>query len=159
MLGSTSDPTQLVRNVEALKLNGNSSPPQMHGSRVSVLSAEEAPFHPSNQVNGDQTPQLPQSPTKVVKSSFFDWAKEYFTEPQMRAESEEPGNPEYDDRITRRAKNEAILDRTQMMKDEAGSSRWDQPYGHFDNGQQPVLLVSHQFEDHLAVADVGNNVR
>ena len=157
MLGSVSDPTQLERNLHALKINGHDSPPQMHSSKTSILLPEEAPFHPS-QVNGGQTPGL-LAPTKVVKSNFFDWAKEYFTEPQMRAESEEPGNPEYDDRITRRAKNEAILDRTQSMKDEAGSSQWNQPYGHFDNIQQPVLMVSHQFEDHLAVADVGNNIR
>lgn len=140
---SKSDPHQLSANVDGLV------------SELRPRSKENPTFHPSQHVSGDGTSSL-----HHVKSDFFDWAKEYFTEPQMRAaEVEEPGSPEYDERITRRAKNEAILDRTQIMKDEAGSSRWDRPYGHFDNFRQPVLMVAHQYEDHLAVADKKSNIR
>lgn len=149
---SASDPQQLARNMDYLDLglHGQDTPSQR------APAQQQARFHPSLQVNGYHSAEG----SHQIKSGFFDWAKEFFTEPQMQAaELDEPGSNEYDERNTRRAKNEAILDRTQIMKDEAGSSRWDRPYGHFDNTRQPILMVAHQYEDHLAVADKANHIR
>lgn len=155
MSASVSDPQQLSRNMESSGVDSQTSQRQ-EISPQKAAALQQARFHPSQQVNGDD----PAEAAHKIKSGFFDWAKEFFTEPQMQAaELDEPGSNEYDERITRRAKTEAILDRTQIMKDEAGSSRWDRPYRHFDNAKQPILMVAHQYEDHLAVADKVNQIR
>ena len=95
-----------------------------------------------------------------IGSSFFDYSTEYFREPQMkRVEAEEPGSIEYNSRLWRRSRNERILEATQKLKEQAGSSRWDENSGIFDNGVQPMQLCFHQYDSHLAVTDDRDNVR
>lgn len=95
-----------------------------------------------------------QPPTMPIKSTFFDWSVEYFREPQMRSsESEEPGSTDYNEKLWRRNRNEAILRDTQPQKEIAGSGRWSHNAGIFNNGSQPSKMTMHQFEDHLAVSD------
>ena len=95
-----------------------------------------------------------------LSSSFFDYSTEYFREPQMkRIEAEEPGSVEYNSRLWRRNRNERILEATQKLKEQAGSSRWDENSGIFDNGVQPRRLCFHQYDNHLAVTDDRDHVR
>ncbi|KAI9884030.1 MAG: Negative regulator of mitotic exit [Watsoniomyces obsoletus] len=79
---------------------------------------------------------------------------QYFREPQMRpAEADEPGSNEYNERLWRRTRNDKIISTTQPQKDEAQYRRWDVPTALFSNGSQPMRMIFHQFENHLAVAD------
>ena len=93
-------------------------------------------------------------PILPIQSTFFEWAVEYYREPQMRAsESDEPGSTDYNSKLWRRNRNEAILRDTQPQKEIAGSARWSHNAGIFNNGSQPLKMAMHQFEDHLAVSD------
>ncbi|KAI0447266.1 raptor N-terminal caspase like domain-containing protein [Xylaria telfairii] len=103
--------------------------------------------------NLDEPPSLP------LKSTFLDWSIEYFREPQMKpSEAEEPGSTDYNERLWRRSRNEAILRETQPQKQYAGSHKWNNQLCIMNNGAQPAKMTFHQFEDHLAVADDSNTV-
>lgn len=106
-----------------------------------------------------QERDLSQVPTLPLSSGFLEWSIEYFREPQMKAsEADEPGSTEYNERLWRRSRNEAILKETQPLKQYAGTHKWNQAVGIFNNGGQPAGMTFHQFEDHLAVSDDGNTV-
>lgn len=103
--------------------------------------------------------ELPDLPSLPLSSTFLDWSIEYFREPQMKPnEAEEPGSTEYNERLWKRSRNEAILRETQPQKQYAGSHRWNNQLCIMDNGAQPTKMTFHQFEDHLAVADDSNSV-
>lgn len=94
---------------------------------------------------------MPQIP---LESTFLDWSIEYFREPQMKPnEAEEPGSTDYNERLWRRSRNEAILRETQPQKETAGNGKWTTSAGFFNNQSQPSKMTLHQFEDHLAVSD------
>lgn len=98
--------------------------------------------------------------TLPLESTFFDWSVEYFRDPQMKPnEADEPGSVEYNGRLWRRNRNEKILESTQRLKEQAGSSRWDVSAGFFDNGVQPMKMTFHQYDNQLAVADNRDTVR
>jgi regulator-associated protein of mTOR len=102
---------------------------------------------------------LSQKPTLPLSSGFLEWSIEYFREPQMKpSEADEPGSTEYNERLWRRARNEATLRETQPLKQYAGSHRWNNQLGIINNGAQPAKMTFHQFEDHLAVSDDGNTI-
>jgi regulator-associated protein of mTOR len=93
-------------------------------------------------------------PKLPLESTFLDWSIEYFREPQMKPnEAEEPGSTDYNERLWRRSRNEAILRDTQPQKEIAGNGRWNNSAGFFSNQSQPSKMTFHQFEDHLAVSD------
>jgi len=94
------------------------------------------------------------TPAIPLESTFLEWSIEYFREPQMKPnEAEEPGSTDYNERLWRRSRNEAILRDTQPQKEIAGSGKWTNPSGFFNNQSQPSKMTLHQFEDHLAVSD------
>ncbi|KAI9805343.1 MAG: hypothetical protein M1833_005796 [Piccolia ochrophora] len=93
-------------------------------------------------------------PSLPLKSRFLEWSIEYFREPQMKpTEADEPGSTDYNQRLWRRTRNEKIMSMTQPQKEYAASNKWDNASGFFNNGTQPMKMIFHQFEDHLAVAD------
>lgn len=93
-------------------------------------------------------PELP------LKSTYYAWAREYFTEPQMkRHEAEEPGSVDYNERLWRRTRNENIISTTQEQKGIASTNAWSDHNAVFDNISQPTRLLFHQFEPHLVSAD------
>ncbi|KAI0487312.1 raptor N-terminal caspase like domain-containing protein [Xylaria cf. heliscus] len=120
-----------------------------------------AHYHVADEpVSGDfQARSLDELPSLPLKSTFLDWSIEYFREPQMKpSEAEEPGSTDYNERLWRRSRNEAILRETQPQKQYAGSHRWNNQLCIMNNGAQPAKMTFHQFEDHLAVADDSNTV-
>ena len=74
------------------------------------------------------------------------------------SEADEPGSTEYNERLWRRARNEATLRETQPLKQYASSHRWNNQLAIINNGAQPAKMTFHQFEDHLAVSDDGNTI-
>ncbi|KAH8160351.1 hypothetical protein CIB48_g7894 [Xylaria polymorpha] len=120
-----------------------------------------AHYHVADEpVSGDfQARNLDELPSLPLKSTFLDWSIEYFREPQMKpSEAEEPGSTDYNERLWRRSRNEAILRETQPQKQYAGSHKWNNQLCIMNNGAQPAKMTFHQFEDHLAVADDSNTV-
>jgi len=95
-----------------------------------------------------------------LKSDFFDYALEYYKEHQMKhVEEDEPGSKIYNERLWRRNRNEKILEETQNQKEVAGTSRWDQHSGYFNNGFQPSVMTFHQYENHIVIADDYDTIR
>ncbi|KAI9050277.1 hypothetical protein LZ554_005445 [Drepanopeziza brunnea f. sp. 'monogermtubi'] len=106
-------------------------------------------------VSGQYKPRkMSDAPVIPLESTFFEWSIEYFREPQMKpSEADEPGSTDYNERLWRRSRNEAILRETQPQKEIAGSGKWTNQAGFFNNQSQPSKMTFHQFEDHLAVSD------
>ena len=56
--------------------------------------------------------------TLPLKSRFYDWCCEYFTETQMRQpEAEEPGSIQYNEQMWRQQRNEGIIQETLAQAD------------------------------------------
>jgi regulator-associated protein of mTOR len=119
-------------------------------------AASPGAYHAAKEpMSGDFKPRDMSIPPVIpLESKFFEWSIEYFREPQMKPnEAEEPGSTDYNERLWRRSRNEAILRDTQPQKEIAGSGKWTTPAGFFNNQCQPSKMTFHQFEDHLAVSD------
>ncbi|KAL1915421.1 uncharacterized protein VTP21DRAFT_6879 [Calcarisporiella thermophila] len=89
-----------------------------------------------------------------LKSEFFEWSCEFFTEPQIQpSESDEPGSITYNERLWRRNRNEKIIAQTQTIKESAGASAWDRTLRTMGVDIIPSKMTFHQFEPHLIFAD------
>ncbi|KDQ14024.1 hypothetical protein BOTBODRAFT_357949 [Botryobasidium botryosum FD-172 SS1] len=92
-----------------------------------------------------------------LKSRYFDWSCEYYSEPQMRqVEMEEPGSVAYNEQAWRRQQNERLISRTRQEAEHAPFSRWDKPVSSFHTEGNPLKLQLHQYETHAAFADDSN---
>lgn len=127
------------------------SPPEQND-----IASTPGTYHVANEPSsgGFQPRKLSDPPAIPLKSTFLEWSIEYFREPQMKPnEAEEPGSTDYNERLWRRSRNEAILRETQPQKEIAGNGQWTNATGFFNNNSQPSKMTLHQFEDHLAVSD------
>ncbi|QSZ32236.1 hypothetical protein DSL72_001810 [Monilinia vaccinii-corymbosi] len=120
------------------------------------IASTPGTYHVANEPTsgGFQPRKSTETPVIPLESSFLEWSIEYFREPQMKPnEAEEPGSTDYNERLWRRSRNEAILRETQPQKEIAGNGKWTHATGFFNNSSQPSKMTLHQFEDHLAVSD------
>lgn len=134
----------------------DAAPPEQHDQATSPAN-----YHVANEpsCNGYKERSLTAIPTLPIASTFLEWSIEYFREPQMKApEADEPGSHEYNERLWRRARNEAVLRETQPQKTHARTHKWNSQIGIINNGAQPAKMTFHQFENYVAVADDGNTV-
>jgi len=129
----------------------NAPPPEQNDTAATPGIYHAAP----EPMSGGFKPRSMSTPPIIpLESTFLDWSIEYFREPQMKPnEAEEPGSTDYNERLWRRSRNEAILRETQPQKEIAAVGRWNNSAGFFDNRSQPSKMTLHQFEDHLAVSD------
>ncbi|KIK63862.1 hypothetical protein GYMLUDRAFT_40943 [Collybiopsis luxurians FD-317 M1] len=89
-----------------------------------------------------------------LKSTFFDWCSEYFTEPQMRqAEADEPGSIQYNYQIWRQQRNEQVENETRSQAEVASSRRWDRTVANFRGPAYPLNMAFHSYDQHLFVAN------
>ncbi|CCK70021.1 ubiquitin-binding TORC1 subunit KOG1 KNAG_0D02720 [Huiozyma naganishii CBS 8797] len=103
--------------------------------------------------------KITEPPKLPFQSTFLDYCREYFQEPQMRKpEADEVGSVEYNAKVWRRNRNENIINETQRQKKLSLCGDWSNKLVTFDNKTQPKLLRFTQFEDHVAVADDRDNI-
>jgi regulator-associated protein of mTOR len=89
-----------------------------------------------------------------LRSDFFDWAVEYFREPQMKApDSEEPGSKSYNQQAWRHQRNERQTEQSRENEEYAAHSRWDGDAGTLHNDACPLQLAFHAHDSILAVTD------
>ncbi|KAF8509765.1 raptor N-terminal caspase like domain-containing protein [Hysterangium stoloniferum] len=89
-----------------------------------------------------------------LKSTFFDWCNEYFTEPQMRqSESHEPGSVMYNMQLWRRSRNERILNETQAQAEIAPHCQWDRPVSTIHTSGVPQKIALHAFDTYIVSAN------
>ncbi|KAL0951936.1 hypothetical protein HGRIS_008588 [Hohenbuehelia grisea] len=94
-----------------------------------------------------------------LKSSFFDWCCEYFTEPQMRqTEADEPGSVQYNYQVWRQQRNEQVIEETSGQVEAAETSRWDRSVATLQNQGVPLSMAFHAFDKHLVVANEADMV-
>ncbi|KAK5133478.1 hypothetical protein LTR08_007720 [Meristemomyces frigidus] len=167
----TEAPTSPTRSHRGSIIGGGGGGPT-HAYRSRPLTPGDAAMLPpdalDHQINGPpHQPKAKEPPSPFyterdftrpphvpLQSGFFTWSASYFREPQMRpSEADEPGSLDYNERLWRRNRNDAIIASTQNLKDAAGSQPWDQPCGYFGVGAAPVKMVFHQFENHLVTSD------
>lgn len=89
-----------------------------------------------------------------LESTFLDYCREYFQEPQMRKhEADELGSVEYNTRLWRRNRNEAVIQETQAQKSLALYGDWSSRLTTLDNKTHPKVIEFAQFENYLVSAD------
>ncbi|KAE9410212.1 hypothetical protein BT96DRAFT_952907 [Gymnopus androsaceus JB14] len=89
-----------------------------------------------------------------LKSTFFDWCSEYFTEPQMRqAEADEPGSIQYNYQIWRQQRNEQTDNETRSQAEVASDRRWDRTVATLIGPAFPLNMAFHSYDQHLVVSN------
>ncbi|CAK5280818.1 unnamed protein product [Mycena citricolor] len=89
-----------------------------------------------------------------LKSTYFDWCTEYFTEPQMRqAEADEPGSIQYNYQMWRLSRNDLLIDQTRRHIDVAETSKWNKVVRSLPVSGHPTTIKFHSYDKHLFVAD------
>lgn len=89
-----------------------------------------------------------------LRSDFFDWAVEYFREPQMKApDNEEPGSVLYNQQAWRHQRNEQQVEQSRENEEYAAHNRWDTDGGTLNNDAWPLQLAFHAHDPVLAVTD------
>lgn len=121
------------------------------GSGISLLSQPHgaAPLaKTAGARRGNLSSRLP------IESTFLDYSREYFQEPQMRKqEADELGSVEYSSRLWRRNRNENVIQETQAQKSLALYGDWSNRWAAIDNKTHPKVIEFAQFENYLVSAD------
>ncbi|EJD01108.1 uncharacterized protein FOMMEDRAFT_21560 [Fomitiporia mediterranea MF3/22] len=94
-----------------------------------------------------------------LKSRFYDWCCEYFTETQMRQpEAQEPGSIQYNEQMWRQQRNEKLEEETLAQADLARHCKWDRPITSIPHNGPVSKLVFHGYDTHLFVANDSNMI-
>lgn len=124
-----------MERLRARREGGSRQRFQANDDRVFTSEPEDARV-PLGQGTGMDLPDV-----LPLKSRFYDWCNEYFTEPQMRVmclhfhtfslntntyplqqvESHEPGSTTYNEQLWRRGRNEKVAGETQTQAEIAGN--------------------------------------
>ncbi|KAF4573505.1 WD repeat RAPTOR family protein [Pleurotus pulmonarius] len=94
-----------------------------------------------------------------LRSAFYDWCCEYFTEPQMRqTEADEPGSIQYNYQVWRQQRNENTIDETTRQAAIAEHCRWDRPVASLHIQGHPLTMAFHAYDQHLIIANEADSV-
>lgn len=90
-----------------------------------------------------------------LKSIFFDWSCEYFTESQTKVpEPEDPGSVRYNERQYKHERLEKLINDTHPRYGLASANRFDERVTSFSCDIGPIsLLTFHEFEPWVAVSN------
>ena len=85
-----------------------------------------------------------------LKSSFFEWCSEYFTEPQMKStEADEPGSSQYNRHMWRRQRCERHIAEAMEQVDDAGDVRWSKRVAVLTMPAPVRMFMFHEYDPHL----------
>ncbi|KAE8233267.1 hypothetical protein CF326_g1698 [Tilletia indica] len=87
--------------------------------------------------------------TLPLTSRIFEWFADYFREPQMRDEAEEPGSVDYTLMTWKRQRNERLMADAGRLIDYASDHRWKDTLPTLKDYSTPYLMRFHPFEKHL----------
>ncbi|KIY73326.1 WD40 repeat-like protein [Cylindrobasidium torrendii FP15055 ss-10] len=94
-----------------------------------------------------------------LKSSYFDWCIEYFTEPQMRqTEADEPGSIQYNHQVWRQRRNEHVEHEVRSQAEAAPYLPWDRPVTTLHTVGHPMTMAFHSYDKHLFIANEHDTV-
>ncbi|WRT67669.1 uncharacterized protein IL334_004641 [Kwoniella shivajii] len=94
-----------------------------------------------------------------LRSGFFDWAMEYFREPQMKApDADEPGSTTYNEQAWKHLRNEAMVESSRAAEGYAATHVWNVEAGTLQNDSWPLQMAFHSYDPVMAVTDDADNV-
>lgn len=94
-----------------------------------------------------------------LKSRFYDWCCESFTETQMRQpESQEPGSVHYNEQMWRQQRNEKVLQETQAQAEVAHNCKWDRLVSSIDLTKPVSKICFHGFDSLMFTSDDNNSI-
>ncbi|WWC95984.1 hypothetical protein V866_002851 [Kwoniella sp. B9012] len=94
-----------------------------------------------------------------LRSGFFDWAMEYFREPQMKApDADEPGSTTYNEQAWKHLRNEQMVEDSRAAEGYAATHVWNVEAGTLQNDSWPLQLAFHSYDPVIAVTDDADNV-
>ncbi|WVQ65897.1 uncharacterized protein L199_004075 [Kwoniella botswanensis] len=94
-----------------------------------------------------------------LRSGFFDWAMEYFREPQMKApDADEPGSTIYNEQAWKHLRNEQMVEDSRAAEGYAATHVWNVEAGTLQNDSWPLQLAFHSYDPVIAVTDDADNV-
>ncbi|WVW84544.1 hypothetical protein I302_106578 [Kwoniella bestiolae CBS 10118] len=94
-----------------------------------------------------------------LRSGFFDWAMEYFREPQMKApDADEPGSTTYNEQAWKHLRNEQMVEDSRAAEGYAATHVWNVEAGTLHNDSWPLQLAFHSYDPVMAVTDDADNV-
>ncbi|WWC88789.1 uncharacterized protein L201_003702 [Kwoniella dendrophila CBS 6074] len=94
-----------------------------------------------------------------LKSGFFDWAMEYFREPQMKApDADEPGSTTYNEQAWKHLRNEQMVETSRAAEGYAATHVWNVDAGTLQNDSWPLQMAFHSYDPVMAVTDDTDNV-
>ncbi|OCF41495.1 WD-repeat protein mip1 [Kwoniella heveanensis CBS 569] len=94
-----------------------------------------------------------------LRSGFFDWAMEYFREPQMKApDADEPGSTTYNEQAWKHLRNEQMVERSRASEAYAATHVWTTEVGTLHNDNWPLQMAFHSYDNVMAVTDDADNI-
>ncbi|ORX40214.1 raptor N-terminal caspase like domain-domain-containing protein [Kockovaella imperatae] len=94
-----------------------------------------------------------------LRSGFFDWAMEYFKEPQMKVpDADEPGSTTYNQQAWRHIRNESALERGRSSEEYAAQHSWESEAGIIHNDSWPLQVAFHSYDPVMAVTDDADGI-
>ncbi|WWD18372.1 hypothetical protein CI109_102822 [Kwoniella shandongensis] len=94
-----------------------------------------------------------------LRSGFFDWAMEYFREPQMKApDADEPGSTTYNEQAWKHLRNEQMVEKSRANEEYAATHSWNIDAGTLHNDAWPLQLAFHSYDPVMAVTDDADNI-
>ncbi|KAK0540795.1 Target of rapamycin complex 1 subunit kog1 [Tilletia horrida] len=128
--------------------SAGSTPMPSPSSRFSRSSTTEAESDGTSSTggggSGGEGRMLP------LQSRIFEWFSDYFREPQMREENEEPGSVKFTLMTWKRQRNERLMaDAGRLVEYATGDHKWKDTLPTLRDASTPYLLRFHPFEKHL----------
>ncbi|WVR06256.1 hypothetical protein IAU60_003286 [Kwoniella sp. DSM 27419] len=94
-----------------------------------------------------------------LRSGFFDWAMEYFREPQMKApDADEPGSTTYNEQAWKHLRNEQMVERSRAAEPYAATHVWTTEAGTLHNDSWPLQMAFHSYDPVMVVTDDADNM-
>ncbi|KAL3230968.1 Target of rapamycin complex 1 subunit KOG1 [Nakaseomyces bracarensis] len=159
-LQADSHKSRVFNFLNNLKFNRDNNDDSGHDQELSqgnLLSSKSYVNMPKASLPTAKTPRPMKNSSHrklPLESTFLDYSREYFQEPQMRKpESEEAGSIEYTASLWRKNRNVGIIEETQVQKKLALYGDWSNKIRTFDNKTQVKLLKFAQYENYLVTSD------
>lgn len=94
-----------------------------------------------------------------LRSGFYDWATEYFREPQMQgADADEPGSKTYNRQAWRHSRNEGMVVRNKMSEEYAALHAWGEDAGTLHTDQWTTQMALHAYDPLMAVVNEADEI-
>lgn len=113
----------------------------------------------SSELNSSAEPPEPFETFTGIKSTFYVWCCEYFSNPILKPQQEDETSPKFLSKQRKQQKMEVVLTEAKTLTQSNEKRKFDDQIAFLDNeGEVPHILQFHPFEEHMVVADAGLHI-